>query len=787
MRLTLWLSILVMISGLFWPELANEPVLIFCALLFFLLLFISRFSFIAVIPFFIIYFTLYTNLTLSGHLPTFFPFANKHALQHVVDGQNHSIIVQVNSLISDKNHGYFRAKLIELDGNHLNYSPLLEMRWYKPILPVQEGQLHRFSVSFKPVYGRANPAGFDRQKWLYSEHVAYQANIKKHLEIISNNDSVRARIYKKVSEITDGLDHQGVILALSFADKSMIDFSKKELIQALGISHLFAISGLHIGLVFSAVYLLIYFLVARYFPLTALGWFSWYVVNVVALTVAFFYAYLAGFSLPTQRAFLMLLSAVVILSMKRKCGLVDLLTFILFIILLWDPLAVLGLSLWLSFLAVSIILLLLWAFPHITNREGGGQKKSLLSIKYYFKILLLIQIAITLLMMPIQLMAFSALSLLAPIVNLFAVPFFSLLVIPLILLATVLTFVFEPIALFLFYLSDQLITLFFTLFAGGGFAYQVFSEMNAKLLLFLVSLFILLFIIHFQVSNNRKVSYLFALVLSVFVLNAVYQQQKERQKEWFVEVIDVGQGLAVLVRSQGKSLLYDTGPSYPSGFTTAKSEIVPYLQSQGITQLDYLVISHSDIDHAGGVSVISDYFAPKTLFVGEPLKENRANYSLISAGDKWVLGDLSVTVLSPFSTLKNNNNNSAVLRLSDGQFSLLLTGDIEKKQEQLIVKKHADTLQSTILLAPHHGSKHSSSENFIKKVNPQWVVFSAGFMNHWGFPALDVKLRYQNQGVKMVNSGQTGFVRFKITKQGINMQTFREDLSAYWYHHSLSQ
>ena len=784
MRLTLWLSIIVIISGLFWPELVNTKMLILCAAFSLFLVLIPRLSFLAVIPFCILYFTLYTNLTLTGYLPVPAPFANKLSLQQAVDGQDHIIVVQINSLISEKNSGYFRAKLIELDGEQLNYSPLLEMRWYKPTLSVQEGQLHRFSVSIKPVYGRANPAGFDRQKWLYSEHVAYRTSIKQHLSVISNNNSLRAKLYQKVSKLTAGLTHQGIILALSFADKSKISFSKKELIQGLGISHLFAISGLHIGLLFSAVYLLAHFLVSRLLPLPYLGWFSWAGVNVIALSGAFFYAYLAGFSLPTQRAFLMLLTAVVILSMKRKCGLVDLLTFILFIILLWDPLAVLGLSLWLSFLAVFIILLLLWFFPRVTKIESSPKKRSLLTVKRYFKILLLIQISISLLMMPIQLMSFSALSLLAPVINLFAVPFFSLLVIPLILSATFLTLLFEPVARFLFYLSDQMISFFFYIFEQGSLAYQVYSDADAKLLIFLVCLFILLLIVHFQVPNNRKVSYLFSFVASVSVFIVVYQKQTEEQNGWFVEVIDVGQGLAVLVRSQGKTLLYDTGPRYPSGFNTASSEIVPYLQSLGIKQLDYLVISHSDIDHAGGFSVINDFFNPKTVFLGEPFKKIRIDYPLISAGKQWALGELSVTVLSPFSVVKNNNNNSVVLRLSDGQFSLLLTGDIEKKQEKRLVKKQGELLQSSILLAPHHGSKHSSSQLFIKAVSPQWVVFSAGFMNHWGFPATEVKLRYENQAVKMVNSGLTGFIRFKITKQGINIQTFREDLAPYWYHHS---
>jgi len=254
-------------------------------------------------------------------------------------------------------------------------------------------------------------------------------------------------------------------------------------------------------------------------------------------------------------------------------------------------------------------------------------------------------------------------------------------------------------------------------------------------------------------------------------------------------VIDIGQGLSVLVRSQGQTLLYDAGPRYPSGFTTAKVETVPYLHSIGIDKLDYLVISHSDIDHAGGADVINRTFLPEYLLLGEPItlsaqKNNKERFC--RAGGKWSLGGLSVRVLSPLTLGNNNNNNSCVLHIDDGTNTLLLTGDIDKKQEMKLVELYGKTLQSKLLLAPHHGSKYSSSELFIKTVAPQWVVFSAGFMNRWGFPAAEVTLRYANQNVRMVTSGLSGFIRFKITKDYINMQTYREDLAPYWYHRSFS-
>ena len=793
MRILLWLAITVFISALFWPQLLNDKGIVYCVLLGSVLSILARLRYLAVIPIVVVYFTLYAHLTLTGSLPISasnisLPFVNATSLQAVVDGEKHKVIVQVNSLINQKNKGYFKAKLIELDGHHLNYSPQLEMRWYKPTLDVQEGEKHRFIVRFKPVYGRANPGGFDRQKWRFSEHIAYQASIKEHLSEVSSGISFRAYFYQKVQALSASLKNQGIILALSFADKTLINLDKKEKIQKLAISHLFAISGLHIGLLFSFVYLLLHLLVNRLFPKSYLGWCSWRFVNMMALLAAFFYAYLAGFSLPTQRAFLMLLFAVLVLSMKRKCALFDLLSLTLFVILLWDPLAVLSVSLWLSFSAIAIILTILWRFPSITQHQKSEEAESRFSvIKRYLKFLFFIQLSLTLLMLPMQLLNFSAFSGLSALINFIAVPLFSLLIIPLILLGCFFSLIAPSLALLCLSGADSMISLFFTVFAGGEGAYHIYSVAQCQFIILLISLSLVLFILYFQAGNNRKTSLLFAVMVFVLAGISFFQRENKAADTWFVEGLDVGQGLSVLVRSQGQTLLYDSGPRYPSGFNTATTEVVPYLKALGVTRLDYLVISHSDIDHAGGFDVIMANFAPKQIILGESLAHNKSdtvNSQLCQTGQKWSLGALSVVAFSPFTVGKNNNNNSCVLRISDGERSLLLTGDIEKKQEAMLIKKQGNMLASELLFAPHHGSKHSSSEPFIKVVSPQWVIFSAGFMNHWGFPADEVKLRYKNQSVNMVNSGLSGFIRFKIAKGQIKMQTYREDLASYWYHHS---
>ncbi|WP_284202227.1 DNA internalization-related competence protein ComEC/Rec2 [Psychromonas marina] len=793
MRTALLLSIFVFISTLFWPQLLDKH-LVLLAVASFLLLLTSQLRILAVIPITALYFTCYVSLILTGQL---FPSAqpdNKRGLEVLVDGKDHTIVVQIVSLISKNNRSYFNAKLLESDTYSFNYTPLIEMRWYKPEVILQAGQIHRFVARFKPVYGRANPAGFDRQKWSYSEHIGYRAAIKQHIQTINKETTLRANFYQQVQYATTNLTHQGLLLALSFADKSLIPFEEKKHIRNLGISHLFAISGLHIGLFFSAVYLLFQFTSSHLLPSSKMGWFSMRLISIGALIGAGGYAYLAGFSLPTQRAFLMLLVAISVFALKRNCSKVDLFLLVLFVVLVWDPLAVLSLSLWLSFSAVAIILVLLWSFPirrivsdggdsHHHNDSTAVNKKSAIKGKIigYFKLLLYLQVGLTLLMLPIQLVGFSALSLTSIVVNLIAVPLFSLLIIPLVLIAAITTLLAPQLALLLFTLCDQLIIYFFYLTDFLSTSYQWFSVAEQQRLLVIFMLLLLLVFLHFQGVLQRKLSYLFAslLLLLLFLPSATSKD------EWSVDVIDVGQGLSVLVRSENKTLLYDTGARYPSGFNMVDSEIAPYLVSLGIKKLDYLIISHSDIDHAGGIEQLVQQFIISNRWSGEPLSSH-ADFLQCQQGMQWRLGKLNVEILSPTKLTNNDNNNSCVLRISDSKTSLLLTGDIEKRQETLLVNQLAEKLSSDILLAPHHGSRHSSSEAFIAAVNPSWVIFSAGFMNQWKFPADEVLERYQKQAVKMVNSGLSGLIRFQITAQAIKMQTFREDLAPYWYHQSLT-
>lgn len=488
MRLTLLLLITVFISTIFWPELLSGGHLLFCVLLTFIFLSTAHLRVFALIPFALIYFNIYALLTLTGQ-PFIFTGGHQGALsQRLNDKQDHNIVVRVNSLISQKNQGYFRATLLEIDAKPLSFSPQLEMRWYKPTLKIQAGEVHRFQGRLKTLNKRLNPGTFDRQKWQYSHHIAYQFSIKKHLSVQSTDLSLRGKLYQSMQGLTQGYRYQGVILALSFADKSLLSVIQKEQIREWGVAHLFVISGLHIGLLFSAVF----FMMSR-FHVFLLGWAHWHVASVLALSVACFYAYLAGFSLPTQRALLLLFLSVGILSMRRQCSLLDIVPLLLCILLINDPLAVLSMSLWLSYGAICIIFLFCWRFPAYFKRP----KKSgvLRRVGHYFKLLLGVQFAITALMIPLQIHYFSALSVGGMLMNLFAIPVFSLCVIPLILLALFCSLGSIPVATVLISVVDTLLGYFFFLLDNLPAYYFYFSAQQSAMILSLFTLFFVSWVI----------------------------------------------------------------------------------------------------------------------------------------------------------------------------------------------------------------------------------------------------------------------------------------------------
>ena len=232
-----------------------------------------------------------------------------------------------------------------------------------------------------------------------------------------------------------------------------------------------------------------------------------------------------------------------------------------------------------------------------------------------------------------------------------------------------------------------------------------------------------------------------------------------------ISVLDVGQGLAVVAETSESAMLYDTGPAFRGGGSAAESVVLPFLASRGIRTLDRLVVSHSDLDHAGGAQAILSALPVGRLYAGEQLPGS-ARGRTCAAGDGWVSGDIRFEFLHPPEGAGlDGNDASCVLQVSAGSYAVLLPGDIERAAEHALLR--SGTLrQVTAVIAPHHGSATSSNPTFVGALRPALTVFPAGFGNRWGLPDAAVVARWQASGARVVSTGDSGAVRFTICERG---------------------
>jgi competence protein ComEC len=248
-------------------------------------------------------------------------------------------------------------------------------------------------------------------------------------------------------------------------------------------------------------------------------------------------------------------------------------------------------------------------------------------------------------------------------------------------------------------------------------------------------------------------------------------------------VLDVGQGLAVVLRTRQHVLLFDTGPAFRSGSNTAELVILPFLQSVGIEKLDILIVSHADQDHAGGFAALARTLQIDQILVGEPVGQSQSSQTQCAAGYRWIWDEVSFEVLHPRnSSAWQGNNRSCVVLVSIGNLRILLTGDIEAPVEKLLV--HAVALTRTdIVLVPHHGSSTSSSQPFVAALQPSLAIVSAGFGNRWGMPRADVVRRWEHLGARVLNTAADGAISQRICgPSGAGpVRRARVDSLQYWH------
>ena len=484
------------------------------------------------------------------------------------------------------------------------------------------------------------------------------------------------------------------------------------------------------------------------------------IAALAAMVTAVFYAGLAGFSIPTQRSVLMLTVVMLAISFQRNTRPFNTLAIALLLVMIFDPLAALSVGFWLSFLAVSLIIYT------VSSRLGSfGYMLEVIKINW----------ATSVGLAPLLLFFFQQVSLISPLANFIAVPVISVLVVPVALIAVLLMFIVPVVAHWLFIMVDAVLQglwWLLSMLAELPLASINHAQPSTWTLLFALPGILLMLAPAGMPARWLSVVMFLPLIFTEPKLPALGAIK--------MTVLDVGQGLSVVVQTAHHSLVYDTGAKFSAESDMGQSAILPFLRQQGTEHLDTLIVSHGDNDHIGGA---------KSLLRGMPTQqvltsatEQLSAYAPQScvAGQAWIWDEVNFTMLSPLQSFVSDNDNSCVLRIQSKQGSVLLVSDIEIAAESWLVETYGHDLKSDILMAPHHGSKTSSSLSFLQAVQPRYVLISAGYKNQFGHPYPISLQRYQQMGAHWWNTADKGALMLSEQANGWDIQSWRDDNGKYW-------
>ncbi len=659
---------------------------------------------------------------------------------------------------------YFEPDYI--DSYHRPMPKLIRLSWYRSKQRPEAGQRWQLEVKLRQATGFQNPGTFDYQRWLFVKGVDAIGYVRKSDSNRQLEDSewydidyLRQQIIEAQDQSCPDCEHIGLFKALTVGYRGDIPPHQGELLRDTGTAHLLAISGLHIGLVAGQFYLLGGLLWRRLFYRSRFNRleFSAFAAMLAALS----YAALAGFSIPTVRALVMLLVVFLALVSRRNVNLLNSICIAISLILLVDPLAIGDASFWLSFSALLVI-----AFGQFLLANQKSRMKQALVIQLLF----------SLLFVPLSILLFSQASPAGFVANIIAIPILGLLILPLTLIASICAVLNTAVAAeWLFYLLDKITGWLLDYLQLLQTSLPPVSSLADRPGLLLVSLAIGTFILLLPIDLRTRLPAFVLLLVAV-----CWQPEGIPENGFQMTVLDVGMGTAVVVETRQHSLVYDFGPGNANGFSAGDWVVRPYLQNRGIDQPDLMIVSHVDSDHSGGfVSFLDDIDTvpvvsgtPKELakrFELKTMMQNCHNYPAW----RWDGVDFEFLTGSLKSVSKSTNNQSCVLKIR-GSHSVLLSGDIEAEQEMRLLNLRASDLKADILLAPHHGSLTSSTEAFVRAVDAEVVIFTLGRNNRWGFPKAEVVSRYQQLDSRIYRSDFDGAVMVLSMPDSLNVDSWRQ-------------
>ena len=646
-----------------------------------------------------------------------------------------------------------------LDPSVNSWPEQVRLSWYGgQRRSLSAGDRWQLLARLKPSASLGNPGGFNFEQWLFYNKIhatGYVRDSPQPKQLNTNSISlhaIRESLAKQIAQLPSANEYAALIQGLTVGVTSGISIEQWQTLRQSGTAHLLAISGLHVGLVSGWFYFFAGF-VWRFCHINPyLSRRQWCIKPVFSLTLscvsAAAYAALAGFSLPTQRALIMLAVFALTVVLRRIWPPGTAMVLALLAVLLMGPLAVLSVGFWLSFGTVAALFYL-----HNGRISRIGSKSSAIFVHLKLGVVLL----------PVTAWFFQQGSLVAPVANAIAVPLVGLLVVPVSLVIALITPLWSAGANALLSMNQwvlaKLLHLLDRMLDLPASHLPLFLPDSLVLLCALLSLLLL-----FSPRSLRLRWLAVPLLAPAVVLNVLGKPVRGID----LHVLDVGQGLSAVLFTENHTVLFDTGKRISENATMIDRVVRPFLISQGRSSIDISVVSHADDDHAGGVESLLAYYPDTRLFAGDKEQELGVNAEACIAGKTFVFDDVTFTFIHPgASDMGSRNNMSCVLLVHYGNTRILLTGDIESESERLLVDRIGQQLPLTTLIAPHHGSRSSSTSPFVSIFPADVVVFAAGENNKFKFPHADVVARYSRTGAKLFTTGEHGALYLQYDKNGL--------------------
>ena len=661
------------------------------------------------------------------------------------------------------------------------------------------GKYYQVNGNLKPAHSYAVNGVFDQEKWLIQQNIMGTMQIQ-NIQELSENEISSLGYFKVVNENQTWLSfikrhiesyrlnfrnfierqplkNKGLLLALLTGDESLLERPVQEQFKTLGVSHLLAISGPHVLILAVIFCFLVNVIISRFFPQLFLKLPRPYLLIFPFLFCVIAYTAFVGFEIPAMRTCLTVFLIALVLLLKQQVSALKLLLLSASILLFLDPFSILSAAFWLSYGACFILIRVYQTIVQEPNHVEHTVITWKTRLWTFFSVLIESQWKVFLALFPLVAIIFQQISWISPLINLIAIPLIGIVVVPLEVIGACLKIISDPLALIFFHCADWTISFLLCCFDLLQSIFQPQLSWLALTPWMIACIALGIFILFLPKGILPKSWAILCFIPFLFGI--------KNENLFELNIIDVGQGQAIFLNTPEQKILIDTGGSYDENkFSIGKQVIVPYLMGQGINQLDKVILSHLDQDHAGAFENVNSAIKIKEIYSNQQdLRFDKLDFHYCHQGLNWQFKDIKIEVLSP---LKENlqfvngdqNEMSCVIYVQVEQAkpykNFLIMGDAGWETEFWLLKNYPD-LHVDVLILGHHGSQNSSSFDFLKQINPKLAIASAGYQNRYNHPSPIVMARLNALSIPFESTIKKGNIQFALNgKREMKIEYLRD-------------